>query len=213
MDCLRRRRRGAVAGLAERAHGRSAARRLGRGAWPCARDLPRRGARLGARRRFPFIAFRVEAREDRHRLYVERVASPRLPLPPWPVIRCRARSQRRRGHGFFLSVLRRRRPDWHRRGGSGRRAGADRAHAARLSSEAKLPPRPNPRAALAAAVAARPHRLLQGPIALGKALALGAAALVHPRQVNRRLYLARAAQQCGVVARFAGMGEIQLYGN
>jgi succinoglycan biosynthesis protein ExoM len=60
-----------------------------------------------------------------------------------------------------------------------------------------------------------PHgvgRLCQGPIALGKAVLLGAGALFHPRQVNRRLYLARAALQCGVVARFAGIGAIELYG-
>jgi succinoglycan biosynthesis protein ExoM len=59
----------------------------------------------------------------------------------------------------------------------------------------------------------RGQRLLQGPIALGKALMLVAGALVHPRQVDLRLYLARAALQCGVVARFAGIGEIELYGN
>jgi succinoglycan biosynthesis protein ExoM len=57
------------------------------------------------------------------------------------------------------------------------------------------------------------QRILQGQIALGKALLLGAGALLHPRQVDRRLYLARAALQCGIVARFAGIGEIELYGN
>jgi succinoglycan biosynthesis protein ExoM len=60
-----------------------------------------------------------------------------------------------------------------------------------------------------------PHgirRFCQGPIALGKAVLLGTGALLHPKQVNRRLYLARAALQCGVVARFAGIGEIELYG-
>jgi succinoglycan biosynthesis protein ExoM len=57
------------------------------------------------------------------------------------------------------------------------------------------------------------QRFLQAQIALGKALLLGAGALLHPRLVNRRLYLARAALQCGVVARCAGIGEIELYGN
>ncbi|HWE71981.1 MAG TPA: glycosyltransferase family 2 protein [Stellaceae bacterium] len=57
------------------------------------------------------------------------------------------------------------------------------------------------------------RRFCQGPIALGKAALLVAGALLHPRQVNRRLYLARAALQCGVAARFAGIGEIELYGN
>ncbi|HEX4193121.1 MAG TPA: glycosyltransferase [Stellaceae bacterium] len=56
------------------------------------------------------------------------------------------------------------------------------------------------------------RRFWQGPIALGKAVLLGAGALFYPRQVNRRLYLARAALQCGVVARFAGIGAIELYG-
>jgi succinoglycan biosynthesis protein ExoM len=56
------------------------------------------------------------------------------------------------------------------------------------------------------------ERFLHGQIALGKALLLGAGALLHPKQVNRRLYLARAVLQCGVIARFAGIGEIELYG-
>jgi len=55
------------------------------------------------------------------------------------------------------------------------------------------------------------HRFQQGQIALSKAVLFGAAALLHPKRVNRRLYLARAALQCGVVARFAGVADLHLY--
>jgi succinoglycan biosynthesis protein ExoM len=56
------------------------------------------------------------------------------------------------------------------------------------------------------------HRktVLHLPLAVVKAIMLGVAAC-RPRAATRNRYLARAALHCGVVARLAGVGEINLY--
>jgi succinoglycan biosynthesis protein ExoM len=52
--------------------------------------------------------------------------------------------------------------------------------------------------------------VLHMPVAIAKALAFGLVAC-QPRALARNRYLARAALHCGVVARLAGVGEINLY--